>query len=319
MTHRGILLPAALLAAFLMAGCARNQGTGSRPVTVGFAQIGAESGWRTAETQSIREEAKKRGMVLQFSDAQQKQENEIKAIRSFVAQKVDAIILAPVVETGWEPALREARKARIPVILADRAITVQDPDLYVTLVSPDVVEEGRMAGRWMAKALNGKGNIVELKGTVGSSPANDREKGFHEILAQYPGLKVIRAESGDFTRARGKEVMEAFLKTDAGRIDGLYAHNDDMALGAIQAIEAAGLKPGSDIRIVSIDAVHDAFVAMASGKLNGTVECNPLLGPAIFDAIEAHRAGKVLPKKISLKERLYEASEARAVLPTRKY
>jgi galactofuranose transport system substrate-binding protein len=291
-----------------------------KAMIVGFAQIGAESGWRTAETQSITEEAAKRGAELKISDAQQKQENQIKAVRSFVAQKVDAIILAPVVETGWEPVLKEAKAAGIPVFLADRAVDVQDSDLYVTLVSPDVVEEGRMAGRWMAKALNGKGNIVELKGTVGSSPANDREKGFHEILAKYPGMKIVISQSGDFTRAKGKEAMEAFLKSPVGKdINALYAHNDDMALGAIQAIEQAGLKPGVDIKIISIDAVRDAFVAMAAGKLNCTVECNPLLGPALFDAIESHRAGKPLPKKISLKERIFEAAEAKALLPNRKY
>ncbi|HEY3413980.1 MAG TPA: ABC transporter substrate-binding protein [Armatimonadota bacterium] len=313
------------VAACVAAGCGGKSNPGTavskgKMTTVGFAQIGAESGWRTAETQSIQDEAKKRGVSLQFSDAQQKQENQIKAVRTFIAQKVDAIILAPVVETGWEPVLKEARTAGIPVFLADRAVNVQDPGLYVTLVSPDVVEEGRMAGRWMAKALNGKGNIVELKGTVGSSPANDREKGFHEILTKYPGMKIVISQSGDFTRAKGKEAMEAFLKSPVGKhIDALYAHNDDMALGAVQAIEQAGLKPGVDIKIVSIDAVHDAFVAMAAGKLNCTVECNPLLGPAIFDAIEAHLAGKPLAKKISLKERTYEASEAASVLPTRKY
>lgn len=323
--ERHWVLAALAAAACVAAGCGEKATPGSaaptgKVKTVGFAQIGAESGWRTAETQSIRDEAAKRGVDLKFSDAQQKQENEIKAVRSFIAQKVDAIILAPVVETGWEPVLKEARNARIPVFLADRAVDVQDQGLYVTLVSPDVVEEGRMAGRWMAKALNGKGNIVELKGTVGSSPANDREKGFHEILAENPGMKIVISQSGDFTRAKGKEAMEAFLKSPVGKsINALYAHNDDMALGAIQAIEQAGLKPGVDIKVVSIDAVHDAFVAMAAGKLNCTVECNPLLGPAIFDAIEAQRAGKTLPKKISLKERTYEASEAKAVLPTRKY
>lgn len=317
---RVLFFPAAALAvAVLIPACRKGEPVGPRGMTVGFAQIGAESAWRTAETQSIQEEAAKRGIGLKFSDAQQKQENQIKAVRAFITRKVDAIILAPVVETGWEPVLREAKAAGIPVFLADRAIDVQDKDLYVTLVSPDVVEEGRMAGRWMVDALKGQGNIVELKGTVGSSPANDRHQGFKEILRANPGIKVIASQSGDFTRAGGKQVMEAFLKTHGRRIDGVYAHNDDMALGAIQAIDAAGLKPGTDIKVISIDAVRGAFEAMKAGKLNATVECNPLLGPAIFDAIEAHAAGKALPKKISLKERIYTQDEAAALLPTRKY
>jgi simple sugar transport system substrate-binding protein len=310
---------AALVVAALLPGCGKKQPPQSGRLTVGFAQIGAESAWRTAETQSIQEEAAKRGVDLKFSDAQQKQENQIKALKAFITQKVDAIILAPVVETGWEPVLKEAKAAGIPVFLADRAIDVSDPGLYVTLVSPDVVEEGRMAARWMVTALKGRGSIVELKGTVGSSPANDRHQGFNEVLRDNPGIRVIASQSGDFTRAGGKQVMEAFLKTHGRSINGVYAHNDDMALGAIQAIEAAGLKPGTDIKIVSIDAVRGAFEAMKAGKLNATVECNPLLGPAIFDAIEAHAAGKALPKKISLKERIYTQDEAAQLLPTRKY
>jgi len=290
----------------------------TRPLVVGFSQIGAESEWRTAETESIRSEAAKRGIRLQFADAQQKQENQIRAVRSFIAQKVDAIVLAPVIETGWEPVLSEAKQAGIPVILADRGISVTDASLYVTLVSPDVVEEGRMAGRWLAKKLNGKGNIAELLGTPGSSPAIDRQNGFREAIAAYPDLKIVKSQSGDFTRAKGKEVMEAFLKSGE-KIDALYAHNDDMAIGAIQAIEETGKKPGVDIIIVSIDAVRGAFQAMVEGKLNCTVECNPLLGPPIFDAIEAIRAGKTVPKKISLREQLFEQSQAKELIDSRKY
>ena len=322
----------AVALAGLMAACSDNgaardapsatvaQGVGpGKALTVGFSQIGAESEWRTAETESIKGEAARRGVGLKFADAQQKQENQLKAVRAFVAQKVDAIIVAPVVETGWEPVLREAKAAGIPVFLADRAIAVSDPSLYVTLVSPDVVEEGRMAGRWMAETLDGKGRIVELKGTTGSSPANDRAKGFREAITAHPGLSIIKSQSGDFTRSKGKEVMEAFLKSDAQEIDAVYAHNDDMALGAIQAIQEAGLRPGTDIKIISIDAVRGAFQAMQAGTLNATVECNPLLGPALFDAIEKTMAGETVPKKISLKERLYEQQEAAALLPTRPY
>src|SRR5262245_33583763 len=256
-----------------------------KKLVVGFSQIGAESAWRTAETESIQSEAKKRGIDLKFSDAQQKQENQIKALRAFVAQHVDAIILAPVVETGWEPVLREVKRANIPVILVDRGLKVSDQSLYTTLIASDFVAEGRMAGEWLAKKLNGQGNIVELQGTAGSAPANDRKKGFAEAIQKHPGLKIIKSQSGDFTRAKGKEVMEAFLKAEGKNINAVYAHNDDMALGAIQATEEAGLQPGRDIIVISIDGIKPAFEAMVAGTLNCTVECNPLLGPAAFDAV----------------------------------
>ena len=290
-----------------------------KKLTVGFSQIGAESAWRTAETESIRSEAAKRGVNLKFSDAQQKQENQIKAIRAFVAQGVDAIILAPVVETGWEPVLREVKRAKIPVILVDRGIKVTDESLYTTLIASDFVQEGRMAGDWLAKKLGGKGNIVELQGTPGAAPAIDRKKGFEEAIAKHSGLKVLKSQTGEFTRSKGKEVMEAFLKAEGKNINAVYAHNDDMALGAIQAIEEAGLKPGADIIVVSIDGVKGAFEAMVAGKLNCTVECNPLLGPAAFDAIEAVKAGKTLPKKTIVKDEVFEQSVAKDVIGSRKY
>ncbi len=289
-------------------------------LTVGFSQIGAESGWRTANTESIKAEAKKRGINLKFADAQQKQENQIKALRSFVNQGVDVIAFSPVVETGWQPVLTEIKKAKIPVILTDRAVNVTDDSLYVTFIGSDFVEEGRRAGEWLAKASNGKAVIAELVGTPGSAPAIDRKKGFEEVLAKNPGMKIIKSQSGNFTRAQGKEVMEAFLKSpEAKQITALFAHNDDMALGAIQAMEEAGIKPGKDILIVSIDGVKDAFEAMAAGKLNCTVECNPQIGPQLFDAAEAVKAGKTLPKRIPVQEGVYEQSQAAAELPNRKY
>jgi simple sugar transport system substrate-binding protein len=329
MSNTWVKYAAVLAFMVIVIGCDRAKPNGSpttgpaapgtkKPMVVGFSQIGAESAWRTAETESIRSEATRRGIELRFSDAQQLQPNQIKAVRAFIAQGVDAIILAPVVETGWETVLRDARQAGIPVILADRAIAVSDPSLYATLVSPDVVEEGRLAGRWLAKRMNGKGNIVELLGTPGSPPANDRHKGFVEILASYPEMKIVKSQTGNFERAKGKEAMEAFLKAP-GQIDAVFAHNDDMALGAIQAVEETGRKPGQDIVVVSIDAIRSAFEAMIEGKLNCTVECNPLLGPPIFDAIEAIKAGKTVPRKISLAERLFEQAEAKELLKTRKY
>ena len=287
---------------------------------MGFSQIGAESAWRTANTESIKQEAEKRGIRLVFSDAQQKQENQIKALRSFVAQGVDVIAFSPVVETGWEPVLREIKTAGIPVVLSDRAVDVSSDDLFVTFIGSDFVEEGRNAARWLAEKTGGQATIVELVGTPGSAPAIDRKVGFEEMLKEHPEMKIVKSQSGDFTRAKGKEVMEAFLKApDAGAITALFAHNDDMALGAIQAMEEAGIKPGEDILIVSIDGVRGAFEAMVEGKLDCTVDCNPLIGPQIFDAVEKLVAGETLPKRIDVEEGVYDQAQAAEALPNRKY
>ena len=291
-----------------------------KKLVVGFSQVGAESQWRTANTESIKSEAAKRGIDLRFSDAQQKEENQIKAIRSFIAQGVDVIAFSPVVETGFEPVLQEAKKAGIPVVLSDRAVKVSDPSLYVSFIGSDFIEEGKRAANEVAKLTGGKAKIAELVGTVGSAPAIDRKKGFEEVLTKYPDMKIIMSQSGDFTRAKGKEVMEAFLKApNAKDINVLFAHNDDMALGAIQAMEEAGIKPGTDIKIVSIDGVHGAFEAMKDGKLNVTVECNPLLGPQLFDLIEKVANKQEVPKRVVTQEGVYEQAQAAAELPNRKY
>ena len=308
-----------LAAACLIAISICNFASAQEKKTIGFSQIGAESAWRTAETKSIQDEAKKRNVDLKFSDAQGKQENQISAIRAFIAQRVDAIILAPKVETGWEPVLKEARRAKIPVILVDRGINTKDESLFTTLIASDFVAEGRMAGEWLAKKTGGKCNIAELQGTTGAAPAIDRKKGFAQAIEGKPDMKIIKSQSGDFNRQKGKEVMEAFLKAEGKNINAVYAHNDDMALGAVQAIEEAGLKPGTDIIVVSIDGIKDAFVAMTEGKLNCSVECNPLLGPAAFDAVEAALAGKQLPKKTIVKDQLFDQSQAAATIDSRQY
>ncbi|MCV0397157.1 MAG: ABC transporter substrate-binding protein [Rhizobiaceae bacterium] len=279
--------------------------------TVGFSQIGSESGWRAAETTVTRQEAEKRGIDLKFADAQQKQENQIKAIRSFVAQGVDAILLAPVVATGWDAVLQEAKEAEIPVILLDRMVD-SDKDLYLTAVGSDLVHEGEVAGKWLVDEVGDREcNVVELQGTTGSSPAIDRKKGFEQAIADASNIKIVRSQTGDFTRAKGKEVMESFLKAEGGdTICALYAHNDDMAVGAIQAIKEAGLKPGSDILVVSIDAVPDIFQAMAAGEANATVELTPNMAGPAFDALAKYQAdGTEPPKFIQTESKLYTQAD----------
>ncbi|WP_238372444.1 galactofuranose ABC transporter, galactofuranose-binding protein YtfQ [Heliomarina baculiformis] len=276
--------------------------------TVGFSQIGSESGWRAAETTLTKQQAEERGIDLKFSDAQQKQENQIAAIRSFIAQGVDAILLAPVVATGWDSVLEEAKEAEIPVVLLDRQVD-SDKSLYLTAVGSDLVHEGEVAGKWLVDAVSGEEcRVVELQGTTGSSPAIDRKTGFEKGIEGADNVEIVRSQTGDFTRAQGKEVMESFLQAENGGKDicALYAHNDDMAVGAIQAIKEAGLKPGEDILIVSIDAVPDIFQAMAAGEANATVELTPNMAGPAFDALDAYLTDGTEPEKfIQTESKLY--------------
>lgn len=289
--------------------------------TVGFAQIGSESGWRAAETTVTRQEAEKRGHDLKFADAQQKQENQIKAVKTFIAQGVDAILLAPVVATGWDQVLEEAREAEIPVVLLDRQVDSSE-DLYLTAVGSDLEHEGRVAGEWLVQQVGDRTcNVVELQGTTGSSPAIKRKAGFEAGIAGHDNITITRSQTADFTRTKGKEVMESFLKAEGGdEICALYAHNDDMAVGAIQAIKEAGKKPGTDILVVSIDAVPDIFQAMAAGEANATVELTPNMAGPAFDALEAYwKNGTVPPKFIQTESKLYtRADDPQAIYEAKK-
>ncbi len=281
-------------------------------LTVGFSQIGSESGWRAAETSVTKQQAEERGIDLKFADAQQKQENQIKAIRGFIAQGVDAIMVAPVVATGWDDVLTEAKEAEIPVILLDRGVDAPE-DLYLTSVASDQIKEGRVAGQWLVDAVGDADcKVVELQGTVGSTPAINRKQGFEEALAGHDNLTIARSQTGDFTRSKGKEVMEGFIKAENGGADicAVYAHNDDMAVGAIQAIKDAGLKPGTDIKVVSIDAVPDIFAAMVAGEANATVELTPNMAGPAFDALSAYLADGTAPDKFIITEsKLYTPAD----------
>ena len=291
-------------------------------LTVGFSQIGSESGWRAAETSVAKSEAAKRGITLKIADAQQKQENQIKAVRSFIAQGVDAIFIAPVVQTGWDPVLEEAKDANIPVFLLDRNITVKDNSLFMTGIAADSIHEGEVAGKWLMSQESSKPcNVVELQGTVGASVALDRKQGFLNAISKAPNIKIIRTQSGDFTRSKGKEVMESFIKAESNgkNICAVYAHNDDMAIGAIQAIKEAGLKPGKDIKIISIDGVPDIFKAMIAGESNASVELTPNMAGPAFDALISYKEkGTIPPKHITTESKLFQPDSAKTELEMKK-
>lgn len=327
MRIRTVVVAAA--SAVLLAGCGSGQapggdaGSGSDggALTMGFSQVGAESGWRTANTKSIQDAAKNAGVDLKFSDANGEQENQISAIRSFVQQGVDVIAFSPVVRTGWDAVLLEAQNAGIPVILTDRAVDTQEPGVYKTFLGADFVDEGRRAGEWVVQqyaSAPGPVNIVQLEGTTGADPAIDRNSGFADAISANPNLKIIASQSGDFTRSGGKQVMEAFLKANP-QIDMVFSQNDDMGLGAMEAIEAAGKKPGQDIKIVTIDATHDGMQALADGKFNYIVECNPLLGPQLMDLAKQVVAGEQVPERVVTPDEAFDQQQAAAVLPDRKY
>lgn len=294
-------------------------------ITVGYAQVGAESDWRTANTESFRSTfVEENGYRLIFDDAQQKQENQIKAIRNFIQQDVDYIVVAPVVETGWETVLGEAKAAGIPVILSDRQMKLSDESLYLCWVGGDFLKEGRDAVDWLNNYLkengreNEKLNVVLLQGTIGSSAQVGRTQGITEGLAKNPNYTLLAKQTGEFTQAKGQEVMESFLKA-YDDIDVVFAENDNMAFGAIDAIKAAGKVPGKDVIIISFDAVREAFNRIIAGEINCAVECNPLHGPRVDEIIKTLEAGGTVEKIQYVKEEVFDAKNAADRLPTRAY
>ena len=277
------------LALVLVIGCVAN----ASALTIGFSQVGQESDWRTANTDSLRGMAVNEGWDMIYDDAQQKQENQVKALRNFITQGVDYILFTGVVTTGWEEVLKEVNEAVIPLILIDRMPDCMADIEYAGAFGGDFVEEGRRMARWTVNYMNTteEVNVAILEGTTGAAAATVRTAGINEILAQYPNYKVIASQTGNFTRAEGQAVMESFLKAHAD-IDVLLAENDDMALGAIDAIKAAGKVPGKDIVIVGCASVKAAFDAIVAGEMNATIECNPLYADAVAALIKKLEAGE---------------------------
>lgn len=298
----------------------RPRGNPDEPIVLGFAQVGKEGAWRAANTKSIKAAAESAGIRLIFRDAELNQAKQVAAIRYFIEQEVDVIAFSPIVESGWEEVLREARDAGIPVICSDRTVKVSDETLFTTYLGADFIEEGRRAAQWLLEETKGQDEIriVEIAGYPGSAPAVDRRKGFYEVINQSPAHRIIDSENGDFVYTLGYNAMSRFLLRQP-HIDAVYAHNDDMALGAIKAIEEAGLKPGEDILIVSIDGVKAAFEAMIAGKLNCSVECSPLLGPQLMNAVQTYMNGEELPFRINTEEGVFPKEIAEDYISSRKY
>ena len=284
---------------------------------VGFAQTESNNPWRLAQTDSMKKEAEAKGWELVYTDAGGSAAKQVADVQSMVAQGVDAIFLAPREEKPLIPAVMAAKAAGIPVILLDRNV---DQSLakagqdYVTFIGSDFIEEGRRAAEWLQKETNGKATIIELEGTTGASPAIDRKKGFHDFIADHPEMKVVASQDGDFSRDKGRTVMETLLQQHPD-VTAVYAHNDEMAIGAIAALEAAGKKPGEDVIIVSIDGTKDALQAIVDGKMGATVECNPRFGPKAYETLEKYAAGEEIPPKIINEDKFYDESNAEQELP----
>jgi simple sugar transport system substrate-binding protein len=309
--------------ALVAAGCGSgsdDSSSGGGTIKVGFAQTGSESGWRSANTESMKKAfSKANGFDLVFNAADNDPAAQIAAVRSFINQGVDAIVIAPIVEDGWDDVLKEADDADIPVILEDRTVSADD-GLYASWVGDDFEKEGETAGQWAADNFGDTPTkMVVLEGTTGSAPANDRATGFDKATAGTQ-IQKIDSQTGDFTRDGGKKVMEGFLqKYGLDGIDLVFAHNDDMALGAIEAIEAAGGKPGEDIKIVSIDGVHDGMQALVDGKINFIVECNPLLGDSAADLVKKVLDGTDVEKQNYAKDESFTQDQAAQVIDSRPY
>lgn len=294
-----------------------------RPILLGFSQLGSESTWREANSASIREAAEEAGIILLMKNAEQDQNKQFEAIRSFIRSNVDIIAIAPVVQTGWEGILEEIKHAGIPVIILDRSVNVEDSSYYVTFIGSDFYEEGIKAAKYVMDKMrhhNEVINIAELQGTVGSTPSIDRGRGFRQMLEGKPNFRITQTEPADFTQSGGHEVMKSFLQQPREKWPQvLYSHNDDMAIGAVEAIKEAGLVPGVDIIIVSVDGTRRAFEQMVDGNINAVVECNPLLGPLLMQAVKEIMAGRTLPKRMVTPEDIFTQELAGIEVENRKY
>ena len=309
-----------LVLCLLLCGCGKEETesaeSGEPSVLLGFSQLGWESAWRLANTESIKSAAEEAGVSLMYDNAEQKQERQIKAIREFIAYQVDVIAFSPIVENGWDNVLQEAKNAGIPVLTTDRMIHTADESLYAGFIGSDFRQEGRSAGEFLIeKAGERELHIVELSGTIDSTPMLQRAEGFREAIAGHDNLKLIDSMSGDFLRPKGRECMKVLLEKHEC-IDVLYSHNDAMTLGAISAMEEAGIEPGKDIIIITVDAQQEAIDLLKEGKINCVVECKPDIGPTVMELARKLAHGEEIPKHTYSQEQVFtEFDDLSAIAP----
>lgn len=337
-THLFTLVSMAVLAMLLLSACGTETAPTATPATsgstgnagssasgglpklakkdkykVGFSQTVSDNPWRLAETQSMKDEAAKRGWEIVVTDAGGSAAKQVADVDSLIAQKVDAIFLAPQEEKPLVPAVMKAKAAGIPVILLDRTVDqtqAQGGRDYITFIGSDFVEEGQRVAEWLIKKTGGTAKIIELEGTTGSSPANDRKKGFDDAIKSQSGMQILASQTGQFNRDKGREVMATLLQAHPD-VTVVYAHNDEMAIGAIAALEAAGKKPGQDVTVVSVDGEKDGLQAIIDGKLGATCECSPRFGPKAFDTLVAYANGETIPPQIINPDNFFDATNAK--------
>jgi galactofuranose transport system substrate-binding protein len=311
-----VILLMVVIGLLTLSSCAkqgsRSGSTGQGKLKVGFSQMEENNPWRIAETNSMRDEAKKRGdkFELVVTNAQGQTSKQVSDVEDLIAQRVDAIFLAPREFEGLGAALQRAKEAKIPVFLIDREAAGKPGEYFVAFLGSNFVEQGRRAGEWLVKNSNGKAGIVELTGTAGSSVARDRSQGFGDAIKNSPDMKILTSQTGNFSRAEGQKVMENIIQAHGKAITAVYAHNDEMALGAIQALKAAGMNPGKDVLIVSVDGEKAALEAIMRGEMNITVESNPRFGPLAFDTLEKYLRKEQIPPKIILEDRFFDSTNA---------
>ena len=297
--------------------------TAEKPIVLGYSQLGDESTWRSQNSRSIMDAAKEAGVQIMFDDAMQKPENQIKAIRSFIAYKVDVIAFSPLVETGWNTVLSEAKAAGIPVIIVDRMIDTRDDSLYKIAIISDFYKEGRRAGDFLIekyKDVKHTINIVEIAGTEDSTPAIGRHDGFMDVIGGDPKFQVIFYEDGDFMQSKGREIMRQVLERfDPDQIDVLYSHNDDMTFGAIEVMEENGIEPGWDIAIISVDATQRIVDYLKERAVNCVIECNPNSGSQVMDMAKRIAAGEHVPKTIYIPEQVFDENTDFSTIADRGY
>ncbi|MEV6301399.1 ABC transporter substrate-binding protein [Actinoplanes sp. NPDC051861] len=291
------------------------------PLILGFSQVGSESGWRLANTRSIQKAAEYHRIDLRFDNAEGSQERQIAAIQSFIDARVNVIAFSPVVEAGWDDVLRRARDAGIPVVLTDRLIETADPALYVSSIGADFVAEGNQAALYLSTEYSGTNrpvSVVEILGAAGSTPAKQRAEGFADTVGAGNRLKVVDREQGDWTKASGEKAMRKLLRRNRD-IDAVFAHNDEMGLGAAAVLEDAGHEPGRTPKIVTVDATKAGLRALIDGRLTYVVECSPIIGQLLMRAvIDLFHGGKI-PKRVASEIVVFDRTSAAAALPDRSY